>query len=192
MLKHIYLVNRAMNYGAIGMVIGHEITHGFDSNGRKRDKKGRMIPWWTNETVDQFVQRADCFVRQYENFEVPELVSKDTNHLNGTKTLGENIADNGGIREAFRAYQTYLKLNGPEFKLPGLEKYTSEQLFFISYAQIWCSNVTPESLKNQILNGVHSPGRYRVRGPLSNSEDFAEHFNCPQGPMNPPDKCVIW
>lgn len=113
--------------------------------------------------------------------------------INGIISQGENIADNGGVREAFAAYQSYVKLNGREPRLPGLEKYTPEQLFFISYANIWCGKQTPQSLKQQILNGPHSPGQNRVLGVLSNSIEFSRHFQCSQtSAMNPPKKCFLW
>ena len=112
--------------------------------------------------------------------------------INGVISQGENIADNGGIRQAFRAYENYVERNGAEPSLPGLEKYTAEQLFFVSYANIWCGNQNTQSLKNQIANGPHSPSRYRVIGPLSNSKDFMKHFQCPRSIMNPPSKCVLW
>jgi len=112
--------------------------------------------------------------------------------INGIISQGENIADNGGIREAFRAYENYVIHNGVEPRLPGLEKYSAEQLFFISYANIWCGKQNLESLREQITNGPHSPNRYRVIGPLSNSQDFAKHFQCPIGIMNRPKKCILW
>ena len=113
--------------------------------------------------------------------------------INGIISQGENIADNGGVRESFRAYRNYVRERGAEPRLPGLEKYSPEQLFFLSYANMWCSKQTRESLQQQILNGPHSPAQYRVIGPLSNSADFAQQFNCPIGSeMNRPQKCVIW
>uniref|UniRef100_A0A0P6EFD4 Neutral endopeptidase n=1 Tax=Daphnia magna TaxID=35525 RepID=A0A0P6EFD4_9CRUS len=183
----------ALNYGAIGVVIGHEITHGFDHNGHKSDKKGHERSWWTNHTLAEFYKRKQCIIDQYSNYTIPELEGTDAFHVNGTNTQGENIADNGGLREAFRAYQNYISSNGPEKRLPGLEQYTPEQIFFLSYANVWCSEQTPESLEYQILYGVHSPGRYRVIGPLSNSVDFVQHFQCPvDSPMNRPEKCTVW
>nr|CAH0110462.1 unnamed protein product [Daphnia galeata] len=171
----------ALNYGAIGVVIGHEITHGFDHQGHKSDKKGHERSWWTSQTLDEFYKRKQCIIEQYSNFTVPELEGTDAHHINGTQTQGENIADNGGLREAFRAYQNYVATNGQEKRLPGLERYTPEQMFFLSYANIWCSNQTPENLEYRILYGVHSPGRYRILGPLSNSVEFSQHFQCPAG-----------
>ena len=109
-------------------------------------------------------------------------------------TQGENIADNGGLREAFRAYQLFLKENnGAELKLPGLEQFTSEQIFFLQYANSWCSVELPERLETQLLVDPHSPNRFRVIGPLSNNEDFVRLFQCPAGsPMNRRKKCILW
>lgn len=178
----------AMNYGGIGSVIGHEITHGFDDQGRQSDKYGNTANWWTDETLAQYLERAQCFIDQYSNFTVPS-----GSHINGVTTQGENIADNGGLREAFRAYNFYVAANGAEPQLPGLEQYTSEQIFFLSYANLWCGVETPERLEDQILTDPHSPSKYRVLGPLSNNEDFAAQFKCPAGsPMNRVNDCIIW
>ncbi|EEC10351.1 endothelin-converting enzyme, putative [Ixodes scapularis] len=112
--------------------------------------------------------------------------------LNGINTQGENIADNGGVKEAFNAYKKWVKENGPEAGLPGL-KYTPQQLFWISAANVWCGKSRPETLKLSILAGSHSPGRFRVIGPTSNTPEFAAEFNCPVGsPMNPVNKCTVW
>ncbi len=114
--------------------------------------------------------------------------------MNGVTTQGENIADNGGLRETFRAYQFYVAANGAEPQLPGLEQFTSEQLFFLTYANIWCGTETPERLENQILTDPHSPSRFRVIGPLSNNADIVRReFNCPTGSaMNRDEKCILW
>jgi len=187
-----------LNYGSIGVVMGHELTHGFDDEGRQYDKIGNVSPWWSEETVAAFDVRAQCFVDMYENYTVPELIPilGDDAHLNGVNTLGENIADNGGVRESFRAYQNYIidKNEGkPEPKLPGLQEYTSEQLFFISFSQTWCEKMTIEKLLDQVLSNPHSPGKYRIIGPCSNSEEFVKAYNCPEGSnMNRKDKCILW
>jgi len=186
---------RFLNYGAIGMVIGHEITHGFDDQGRQYDGTGNVSPWWSEATNEAFAGKAQCFIDQYSNYTVPELVDilGDDAHLNGKNTQGENIADNGGIHEAFRAYTRSVESQGPDLALPGLEMYTSEQLLFVSYAQVWCEIVTTESLLGQVLTDPHSPGKFRVQGPLSNSDDFMQTFSCPvDAPMNRPEKCQLW
>lgn len=113
--------------------------------------------------------------------------------LNGVTSLGENIADYGGVREAFTAYRSYISMRGADPPLPGLENFTSEQIFFLSYANVYCGSETPEKLLNQIITGPHSPNRFRVIGTLSNSEDFVREFNCPVGsPMNQLNKCFMW
>merc|ERR1712180_131612 len=111
----------------------------------------------------------------------------------GKLTQGENIADNGGIRESFRAYVNSVVDQGPEPSLPGLTQFTSEQMFFISFSQVWCEIQTTEALLDQVLNNPHSPGKFRVIGPLGNSEDFQTAFACsPDSPMNREDKCKLW
>jgi predicted metalloendopeptidase len=113
--------------------------------------------------------------------------------VNGVTTQGENIADNGGLREAYRAYNFYVAANGAEPQLPGLEQFTADQIFFLSYANLWCGVETPERLEEQILTDPHSPSRFRVIGPLSNNEDFAREFSCPVGsPMNRETDCILW
>jgi len=187
---------RYLNYGAIGMVIGHEITHGFDDQGRQYDGTGSASPWWSQETIEAFAVQAQCFIDQYGNYTVPELVDilgEEDAHLNGKNTQGENIADNGGIHESFRAYMRSVDNLGKEPSLPGLSQFTNEQMFFVSYAQVWCEIQTPEHLLGQILGDPHSPGRFRVIGPLGNSQDFQREFNCPaDSPMNRVDKCKLW
>jgi len=187
---------RYLNYGAIGMVIGHEITHGFDDQGRQYDGSGNLAPWWTEETLQAFNVRAQCFIDQYGNYTVPEIVDiigEEDAHLDGKNTQGENIADNGGIHESFRAYMKSIETLGEEPALPGLEQFTPEQMFFISFSQVWCEIQTPQSLLGQVLGDPHSPGKFRVIGPVSNSEDFQRSFNCPEGsPMVRPEKCKLW
>ena len=113
--------------------------------------------------------------------------------MNGKNTQGENIADNGGIHESFRAYMHSVESLGKEPALPGLTQFTNEQMFFISFAQVWCDIATPEYMLGELLDGEHSPGRFRVIGPLGNSEDFQREFNCPaDAPMNRVDKCKLW
>lgn len=177
-----------LNFGAIGFVIGHEITHGFDDKGRQFDKDGNNINWWEAETDKRFKERAQCIIEQYGNYTVPENGLK----VNGVNTQGENIADNAGLVEAYRAYQMYVKDNGEESSLPGL-KYTPKQLFWISAANIWCGKYRPEVLKLRVQVGSHSPAQFRVVGTVSNLVEFAETFNCPIGsPMRPVKKCSVW
>lgn len=170
-------------------MIGHEITHGFDDKGRLFDKDGNLHQWWHEEAIEEFHNRAQCLIDQYNHYTVKEVAM----HVDGISTEGENIADNGGIKEAFRAYQRWLDKNG-DFNetLPGINA-TGYQLFFLNFAQIWCGTMRPEATRNKLQTGVHSPGKFRVIGTLSNSEDFASVFNCQLGtPMNPIKKCSVW
>lgn len=178
-----------MNYGAIGFVIGHEITHGFDDQGRQFDASGNLVDWWAAETKERYLEKARCIIEQYGNY----TDSQVNMPLNGINTQGENIADNGGIKEAYRAYVSWAEENGEEPRLPGLEDYSPRQMFWISAASVWCSVYRNETLSNRITTGYHSPGEFRVRGPLSNRPEFAADFGCPRGsPMNPEKKCQVW
>lgn len=178
---------QCLNYGAIGAIIGHEITHGFDDEGKQYDKEGNLINWWADETDTAFKKKALCIINQYGN-QITNIGIK----LNGLNTQGENIADNGGIKQAYLAYQTWIRNNTEEYKLPGIN-YTTNQLFWISAAQQWCTKQRPESLKQDILTDVHSPARYRVSISFSNTETFASDFNCRKGSnMNPRHKCKVW
>ncbi|XP_062556041.1 neprilysin-like [Armigeres subalbatus] len=179
----------ALNYGAIGTVLGHELTHGFDDSGRQFDKNGNLKQWWTNNTVREYINRTACFVRQYSGYYVKEA----DDYIDGLQTLGENIADNGGVREAFEAYKIYQKHNGKEPLLPGFEDFTHEQLFFISYGNLWCESHTASSAK-AALDDTHCPGWIRLKGVLSNSPEFSQTFGCKAGSgMNPTtEKCRIW
>ncbi|XP_055543681.1 uncharacterized protein LOC129729211 [Wyeomyia smithii] len=178
----------ALNYGALGEVLGHELTHGFDNSGRHYDKNGNMKRWWSNHTIQEYDDRADCFVDQYSSFYVKEAKQ----YVNGSLTLGENIADNGGLREAFWAYKAFQKMHGPEPNLPGFDGFTHEQLLFISYGNQNCQIISPRAAKG-FLEDEHSPSRFRVRGVLSNMQEFSDAFNCPAGSaMNPQKKCRIW
>jgi endothelin-converting enzyme/putative endopeptidase len=177
---------RAMNYGAMGMGMGHELTHGFDDQGRKFDGAGQMRPWWEPEAVGRFEAQAACVERFYGSFTIEPGLA-----LNGRLTLGENIADLGGLREAWSAYQASIAAEGPETSpVPGL---TPEQLFFVAFAQTWCEVVTPEQAR--VLGAIdpHAPGRYRVNGPIMSLPAFAETFSCaPGAPMNPVSRCEVW
>ncbi|XP_026318121.1 neprilysin-2 [Hyposmocoma kahamanoa] len=178
-----------MNYGAIGFVIGHEITHGFDDQGRQFDKNGNLVDWWQEMTKEKYLEKAKCIIDQYSNYTVKEVGMK----LNGVNTQGENIADNGGIKEAYYAYQAWTHRHGEEPRLPGLEKYTPKQLFWLSAANTWCAVYRNEAIKLRITTGFHAPGRFRVVGPLANMEEFAKDYKCPVGSqMNPRNKCKVW
>nr|WBW70056.1 venom protein [Lampona murina] len=179
-----------LNFGAIGYVIGHEITHGFDNQGRQFDKYGNNLNWWDDTTDEHYKEKAQCMINQYSEYTV--YLKKENLTLNGENTQGENIADNGGMKEAYRAYHSWVKDNGPEKLLPGL-KYNQSQMFWISAANVWCGKYREEFLKSSIIEGVHSPFRFRVIGPMSNLEEFSSAFNCsPGSPMNRSDKCQVW
>lgn len=181
-------VPKYMNFGAIGAVIGHEITHGFDDRGRQRDLNGDLENWWQPETDEKFKERAQCIVDQYSNYSIPHLNIS----LNGITTQGENIADNGGIKESYRAYKKWAQDNGEEASLPG-HPYSPQQLFWISYGQVWCAKYRDAALNKIVLTGAHSPGNFRIIGPLSNFDEFARDFNCKVGSkMNPEKKCKVW
>ena len=177
---------QAMNYGAIGAVMGHELTHGFDDQGRKFDAEGQLREWWEPEVIGRFDERAQCVADYYSQYKIP---SGDP--VNGQLTLGENIADMGGVKQSFQAYQAWVEANGePE---PLVEGLTDEQLFFVSYGQIWCNQQTPEAAGLQIRTDSHSPGEFRVIGALSNLPAFAEVFQCETGtPMAPEERCEVW
>ena len=178
-----------MNYGGIGWVIGHEITHGFDDEGRQYDDKGNLANWWDPITFAEFFKKTRCIIEQYGAYRVPGLGNLT---LNGINTQGENIADNGGIKEAYRAYERWMERHGEEPPLPGLDM-TPRQLFWVSAGNIWCSKYRSKTLEQRVRTGLHSPGRFRILGPFSNSEEFAKDFNCAVGTkMNPETKCEVW
>ena len=173
-------------YGAFGVVVGHELTHGFDDQGQQYDKDGNLQPWWDPTSTLSFKNRQKCFVNQYSSYQLFGM------HVNGNLTLGENLADNGGLKTSYQAYKNIAELEGVQSHLPGLE-YTPDQLFFIAFAQVWCSIFTEEYIATSLLTNPHSPGPFRVNGTLINSQEFADAFNCPVGsPMNPKDKCLMW
>uniref|UniRef100_A0A8B9TJV5 Neprilysin n=1 Tax=Anas platyrhynchos TaxID=8839 RepID=A0A8B9TJV5_ANAPL len=176
---------KSLNYGGIGMVIGHEITHGFDDNGRNFNENGDLVDWWTEESARNFKELSQCMVYQYGNFSWDLAGGQQ---LSGINTLGENIADNGGVRQAYRAYENYVKKNGKEKLLPGLDM-NHQQLFFLNFAQVFHTNMPVNSIKTD----VHSPGKFRVIGSLQNSQEFSEAFSCTtKNYMDPAKKCRVW
>ncbi|XP_030678758.1 endothelin-converting enzyme 2 isoform X4 [Nomascus leucogenys] len=177
---------KALNFGGIGVVMGHELTHAFDDQGREYDKEGNLRPWWQNESLAAFRNHTACMEEQYNQYQV------NGERLNGRQTLGENIADNGGLKAAYNAYKAWLRKHGEEQQLPAVG-LTNHQLFFVGFAQVWCSVRTPESSHEGLVTDPHSPARFRVLGTLSNSRDFLRHFGCPVGsPMNPGQLCEVW
>ncbi|GIY27266.1 neprilysin-1 [Caerostris darwini] len=182
----------SINYGAIGTVIGHEISHAFDTTGRSFDHLGNLRDWWTNGTKMKFLDKAECFVHQYNDYKDPFSDVK----VDGLVTVGENIADNGGVRNAFKAFRLHLALSGENLnyrkRLPGLSA-SPEQLFFLGYASIWCANMTEEYAMGFTENDEHCPNKIRVNVPLANFKEFAKAYQCKPGtPMNPLEKCILW
>lgn len=176
----------AINYGAMGAVIGHEVTHGFDDEGRKYDAEGNLKDWWTKSDNDKFKVRAQRIIDQFDAF-----VPVDTMHVNGSLTTGENIADLGGLTVAFTAFKKTKEYKEGK-KIDG---FTPAQRFFLSSAQVWKNNVRDKAAIYRLKVDPHSPGKYRVNGPFSNMPEFWKAFNVKEGdPMrNPPDKVVkIW
>ncbi len=178
----------AVNYGAIGVVIGHELTHGFDDQGRKFDADGNLKDWWTSDDGKAFEERATCTADEYSSF-VSVKDDKGDVKLNGRLTLGENTADNGGVKLAYMALTNIIR-NTPVRPIDG---YTPQQRFFISYGQIWCQNVTDQQARKLAIIDPHSPGRWRVNGVVQNSAAFQEAFGCKAGqPMVSEKACRVW
>ncbi|ORZ37720.1 hypothetical protein BCR44DRAFT_57418 [Catenaria anguillulae PL171] len=181
----------ALNYGAIGVVAGHELGHAFDNNGRWYDDQGKLVDWWGNQTAREFEARAKCFVDQYSGFFITDPMGRKV-HVNGKLTLGENLADNGGVSQSWAAWRAATK-DQADVRLPGLPATTQEQLFFLGFAHVWCGKMRPEASLNQIRTDPHSPGFVRVNAAVQNSDEFAKAWKCKRGaPMNPEKKCVLW
>jgi putative endopeptidase len=182
-----YRSNRdaAVNYGAAGAVIGHELTHGFDDQGRKFDPEGNLRDWWTAADAKAFEDRAACVADQYSGY----TVAGDNTRVNGRLTLGENTADNGGLRLALSAY-----LNGPGAKNKDkIDGFTPEQRVFLGWAQVWCENARPEAERMKAQTNPHASNKYRVNGPLSNMPEFAKAFQCKaNAPMLRQNACKVW
>jgi putative endopeptidase len=176
----------AVNFGGIGAVIGHELTHGFDDQGRRFDADGNLRDWWRKQDEEEFKKRADCLVNEYSQFKpVPDA------NVNGRLTLGENGADNAGIRLAYMALMDGIE-NGTVDKNK-LDGYTPEQRFFLGYAQIWCENARPEYSRSSVRTNPHSPGEFRVIGVVENTPEFGKAFGCSVGqPMMKENGCRVW
>ena len=178
----------AVNYGAIGAVIGHELTHGFDDQGRKFDADGNLKDWWTADDAKAFEERATCTADEYSSF-VAVKDDKGEVMLNGRLTLGENTADNGGLKLAYMALTNIIG-NTPVKPIDG---YTPQQRFFIAYGQVWCQNMTDQQARKLAIIDPHSPGRWRVNGVVQNSAAFQEAFGCKAGqPMVRENACRVW
>ncbi|MSP62211.1 MAG: M13 family peptidase [Myxococcales bacterium] len=177
---------QAVNYGAIGMVMGHELTHGFDDEGRKFDGQGNLRQWWTASVNEEFERRAACVVKQFDGY-----VAVDDLHLNGKLTLGENIADLGGIKLAYHAFAAE-QAEG-HLGSPVQGEFSDEQLFFLGIAQAWCTKTRDENARMRVTVDPHSPPENRVNGPLSNLAEFAAAWQCgPGSRMVRAEQCVIW
>jgi len=174
----------AVNYGAIGAVVGHELTHGFDDEGRQFDAKGNLRDWWTEADAKAFDERAQCLINQYSGYTAIDDVK-----LNGKLTLGENTADNGGLRLAYMALMEKLRGKEPSPK----DGFTAAQRFFLGWGQIWCQNTTPEAARMRAQVDPHSPGQYRVNGVVSNMPEFQKAFACTtQQPIVRGPACRVW
>ncbi|HTK95179.1 MAG TPA: M13 family metallopeptidase [Terriglobales bacterium] len=177
-------VDDAVNYGAIGVVIGHELTHGFDDSGARFDGNGNLQNWWSPTDKAEFEKRTSCIADQYSQYSPIEGVN-----LNGRLTLGENAADNGGAHLATMALRTAENGQEPAEK----DGFTADQRFWIGFAQVWCENVRPERSRTMALSDPHSPGQFRVKGVVSNSAEFQKAFGCKAGdPMVRENSCHVW
>jgi endothelin-converting enzyme/putative endopeptidase len=177
----------AANYGDMGSTIGHELTHGFDDQGRQFDKDGNLKDWWTKEDEQKFTERAECMVKQYDAIEAVPGV-----HLNGKLTLGENLADLGGLWLAWLAWIDKAQTAHVDMTAT-MEGYTPDQRFWIAYAQQWCTQTRPEQLRSQALGNEHAPDEYRTNTVLQDLPEFAKSFSCkPTAKMVNPKPCRVW
>jgi putative endopeptidase len=178
----------AVNFGGIGMVIGHELTHGFDDQGRKFDAQGNLRDWWTAQDGTEFEKRANCIADEYSNF-----IAVDELKLNGKLTLGENTADNGGARIALMALEQMVAANPAGSAAQTIGGYTPQQRFFLGAGRAWCEKRRPEYQRMLVSVDPHSPGKYRINGVIRNMPEFQKAFNCKAGqPMVPENACRVW
>jgi len=191
----------ALSYGAFGAVAGHELSHAFDSSGRHFDQDGAYADsWWDDATIAAFENRTRCFVREYANFTVPGLDGAPV-PVNGRLTLGENLADAGGLSAAFNAWRRReeeaagatgqcrkVAAGGAQQRLPGLQEYSPAQLFFLAFGNVWCGRVRPAEAARRVYGDPHSPPAARILGTLANSGEFREAFGCP---VRTPT-CKLW
>jgi predicted metalloendopeptidase len=173
-----------VNLGGMGVVVGHELTHGFDDQGAQYDADGNLKDWWQPQTEKLFKQRTQCVVNQYNNYEIAGV------KLNGANTTGENIADIGGVKLALTAYRN-LRSSAPDTVVA--DGFTEDQQFFLGFGQAWCEKARPEFEKLLATVDVHSPAKWRVNGAVSDTPDFAKAFSCKAGTkMHPTNACVVW
>ena len=178
----------AVNFGSTGGgTIGHEMTHGFDDEGSQFDLNGNMVDWWSKRTKQKFTEATQCVVDQYSQYEAVPGVK-----LDGKLTAGENIADNGGVKLAYQAYQAFRKAQ----KTPPpreVEGFTDDQLYYLAYAQSWCEKTTHEQLESMAHSNPHSPPKWRVNGVIVNQPGFGPAYACREGTaMNPSKRCLVW
>jgi predicted metalloendopeptidase len=177
----------SQNYGSIGLIAGHEITHGFDTHGSQFAANGSLNNWWSESARKIFEEKAKCFEEQYSS--ITDVITG--RKVNGKNTLEENISDNGGLHVAFEAYKK-LNVSSNQGLLPGLSKFNHDQLFFLGHANAWCLNIQPK-LYDMSHDSKHAAPRHRVNVPLQNSPNFAEAFKCMKGSkMNPEKQCHLW
>jgi endothelin-converting enzyme/putative endopeptidase len=177
----------AENYGHIGGIVGHELTHGFDDQGRQFDAYGNLDDWWTAEDAKKFEEMTDCEVKEYGNF-----VAVDDVKVNGKLTLGENTADNGGLRLAYIAFLADAKRKNIDLTKKQ-DGYTPLQQFFLGHGQNWCGATRPEQLRLQVQTDPHSPRQFRINGVVQNMPEFGQAFGCKTGqPMMPTNACRVW
>jgi len=188
-----FTADPAVNFGGIGVVIGHEMTHGFDDQGSKYDGKGDLREWQTAADRKAFTERTDCEADEYSGFEAaPAHDDVAAQKLNGKLTLGENTADNGGLRIAYLALLDTLASEGKSID-EKIDGYTEAQRYFLGFAQVWCQNQTEQSARQSALTDPHSPGRWRVNGTVQNFDEFGKAFGCTKGqPMYPVRSCRVW
>jgi putative endopeptidase len=178
----------AVNFGGIGLVIGHELTHGFDDQGRKFDPQGNLHDWWTEQDGKEFEKRASCIAEEYSNF-----VAVDDLKLNGKLTLGENTADNGGARTALAALELMIAHDETGKEGQKIDGYTPEQRFFLGFGRVWCEKRRPEVARLRVLTDPHSPGKYRVNGVVQNMPEFQKAWGCKASqPMVAENACHVW
>jgi putative endopeptidase len=181
-------IDDAVNFGGIGLVIGHELTHGFDDQGRKFDPQGNLHDWWTAQDGKEFEQRVSCVADEYSNF-----VAVDDVKLNGRLTLGENTADNGGARVALAALERLIAEDKTGKEGQSIDGFTPEQRFFLGFARVWCEKRRPELTRTTVLTDPHSPGKYRVDGVVQNMPEFQKAWGCKAGqPMVAENACHVW
>ncbi|KAK5981416.1 hypothetical protein GCK32_005806 [Trichostrongylus colubriformis] len=179
---------RSYLYGSVGFVIGHEISHSLDVQGRMFDANGEQRKWWKTKWTEEYDKRALCYKEQYDNVKIPKFNIS----LNGTKTLGENIADNEGIKIAYRAYKKYAAKSKDPVKSKSVDGFTQDQLFFLGFSQMWCRKKAEFTLYEELFN-KHTPAEFRVEMVSKNFPSFANAFHCsPKSGMNARHRCSIW